>query len=174
MARMTTCQLSQLHPEELDSRSTFDCGHDALNLYLAKTASQHEKRNVTRSFCAVRSARIVGFYSLTNASVDIAALSPEILRRYRLPTHALPVVRLGRLAVDRHFQRQGIGARLLVDAMQKVLSVAEVSGCVGLVVDAKDRVAAAYYTAFGFRAAPENSLILFMPLPEIQELFRAR
>lgn len=171
---MTTTihQLSLLPAETLGTRATFDCGQPELNQYLAQTASQHEKRNVTRTFCGIQDGVIVGFFSLTNAVVDISAITPETLKRYRLPTHALPVVRLGRLAIDSRFQRQGLGNLLLIEAMSKVLAVAESSGCVGLVVDAKDADAANFYAADGFQAAPGNPLLLFMPLPEIQELFK--
>ncbi len=77
-----------------------------------------------------------------------------------------------RLAVDSRFQGQGLGQILLIDAMTKVNRVAELSGCMGLIVDAKDDRAAGFYLAFGFRQVPENGLLLFMPLPEIQELLR--
>ncbi len=77
-----------------------------------------------------------------------------------------------RLAVDSRFQGQGLGQILLTDAMTKVNRVAELSGCMGLIVDAKDDRAAGFYLAFGFRQVPENGLLLFMPLPEIQELLR--
>jgi len=65
-----------------------------------------------------------------------------------------------------------LGQILLVDAMEKVIRVAELSGCIGLIVDAKDDKAARFYLEFGFRQAPENGLLLFMPLPEIQKLLQ--
>ena len=171
---MTTTihQLSQLPAETLESRATFDCGQPDLNRYLTQTASQHEKRNITRTFCGIQGGVIVGYFSLTNAVVDVSAITPETLKRYRLPTHSLPVVRLGRLAIDAGFQRKGLGKLLLIEAMSRVRAVAESSGCVGLIVDAKDEEAASFYAAFGFQPAPESPLLLFMPLPEIQELFK--
>ena len=39
-----------------------------------------------------------------------------------------------------------------------------------MVVDAKDQ-AADYYQGYGFVPAPDNPLLLFMPLPTIQQLF---
>ncbi|AJD48547.1 acetyltransferase [Isoalcanivorax pacificus W11-5] len=156
----------------LASRAVFDCGQPALNQYLVQTALQHEKRNVTRTFCLLQGDGIAGFYSLTNAIVNVGELTADLIRHYRLPTHVLPVVRLARLGIDVRHQRQGLGRLLLVDALRKVIAVAESSGCVGLLVDAQDENARLFYTAFGFRAAPENPLLLFMPLPDIQELFR--
>jgi predicted N-acetyltransferase YhbS len=163
--------LSRLPKKLLDARAGFDCGSLALNQYLTKTASQHEARNITRTFCGVRDGELFGFYALTNSDVDVSVLSSEVVRKYKLPTHRLPVVRLARLAVDLRFQGQGLGQSLMIDAMSKVVRVAESSGCIGLVVDAKDERAAAYYERFGFRQAGENTRRLFMPLPEIQALF---
>jgi hypothetical protein len=37
--------------------------------------------------------------------------------------------------------------------------------------DAKDQAAADYYQGYGFVPAPDNTLLLFMPLPTIQQLF---
>ena len=167
----TICPLSRLPKELLDARAGFDCGHPALNDYLAKTASQHEARNITHTFCGIRDGALFGYYALTNASVDVRALPADAVKKYKLPTHQLPVVRLARLANDLRFQGLGLGQLLMIDAMSKVVRVAESSGCIGLVVDAKDERAADYYRAFGFRQASENMCLLFMPLPEIQTLF---
>ncbi|PAT00153.1 MAG: hypothetical protein BSR46_04120 [Candidatus Dactylopiibacterium carminicum] len=155
----------------LDARASFDCGTPVLNRYLAQNASQHEARNINRTFCGIRDGALAGFYSLTNATVDVSAISPGVIKKYKLPTHLLPAVRLSRLAVDVRFQRKGLGKCLMIDAMSRVIRVADLSGCIGLVVDAKDDKAAKFYEGFGFRQTPEHELLLFMPLPEIQTLF---
>lgn len=171
MLQITLQPLSQLTAEQLATKIMFDCGQPALNNYLINTAKQQDTKNITRSFCAIKDDRIIGYYSLSNATVDINNLPPTITKRYKLPKHDMPVVRLCRLAIDSQLQRQGIGEKLLVHALEKVLSVAQLSGCVGMVVDAKDQVAAIYYQGYGFEPAPDNSLLLFMPLPTIKALF---
>ena len=171
MLQLTLQPLSQLTAEQLATKTIFDCGQPALNNYLINTAKQHDTKNITRSFCAIKEDSIIGYYSLSNATVDISNLSPEITKRYKLPKHSMPVVRLCRLAIDSKAQRQGVGEKLLIDALKKVLAVAQVSGCVGMIVDAKDHAAADYYQAYGFVSAPDNPLLLFMPLPTIQQLF---
>lgn len=171
MLQITLQPLSQLTAEQLATKTTFDCGQPALNNYLINTAKQHDTKNITRSFCAIKEDCIIGYYSLSNATVDISNLSPEITKHYKLPKHDMPVVRLCRLAVDSNAQRQGVGEKLLINALEKVLSVAQVSGCVGMIVDAKDQTAANYYQSYDFVPAPNNPLMLFMPLPTIKELF---
>ena len=171
MLQITLQPLSQLTAEQLATKTTFDCGQPALNNYLINTAKQHDTKNITRSFCAIKEDCIIGYYSLSNATVDINNLPPAITKRYKLPKHDMPVVRLCRLAVDSNAQRQRVGEKLLINALEKVLSVAQVSGCVGMIVDAKDQAAANYYQSYGFVPAPDNPLMLFMPLPPIKELF---
>lgn len=171
MSKITIQLLSSLTARQLDSKETFDCGQPALNQYLAVTAAQHEKKHTTRTFCALKDGRIVGYCSLSNADVDISALPVDTLRRYRLPTHILPVVRLCRLAVASPYQRQGLGALLLTESLSKVLALAESSGCIGMMVDAKDASSINYYESFGFHPAPDNASVLFMSLPEVRTLF---
>lgn len=170
MSKITIQLLSSLTAKQSDSKETFDCGQPVLNHYLAVTAAQHEKKHTTRTFCALKDNRIVGFCSLSNAEVDIGALPADTLKRYRLPTNILPVLRLCRLAVDRAYQRQGLGALLLAESLMKVLSLAESSGCIGMMVDAKDASSISYYESFGFHPAPDNAAVLFMSLPEVRAL----
>ncbi|MGB7302138.1 MAG: GNAT family N-acetyltransferase [Burkholderiaceae bacterium] len=77
----------------------------------------------------------------------------------RLPRPlSVPVVRMGRLAVDRRLKGQGLDAALLADALDRA-QCAEIA-TYALVVDAKDASAAAFYRHHGFTALPESVLTL--------------
>lgn len=52
--------------------------------------------------------RIVGFATVTAASIERAGL-PDARLRKRLPGYPLPVLRLARLGVDARVRGQGIG-----------------------------------------------------------------
>ena len=78
-------------------------------------------------------------------------------------------VRLGRLAVARQYQRQGMGKTLLVAAMGKFIEIFNMAGGIGLFVDAKDQEAKRYYEQFGFVSLPSDELELFLPVKTIQE-----
>jgi len=86
----------------------------------------------------------------------------------KLPEY-LPAVRLGRLAVAREQQGQGIGQMLITAALVKVRRIADIAGCVGLFVDAKDDAAARYYQRFGFVPLVDAPLALFLPIRTIVE-----
>mgnify|MGYP000449809213 CR=1 FL=1 len=120
MLQLTLQPLSQLTAEQLATKTIFDCGQPALNNYLINIAKQHDTKNITRSFCAIKDDRIIGYYSLSNATVDINNLPPTITKRYKLPKHDMPVVRLCRLAIDSKLQRQGIGEKLLGSSQERV------------------------------------------------------
>jgi ribosomal protein S18 acetylase RimI-like enzyme len=83
-------------------------------------------------------------------------------------------IRLGRLAVAREYQRQGIGKLLLTAAMGRFLEIFNAAGGIGLFVDAKDKEAKRYYEQFGFISLPSNGLELFLPVKTIQEALAPR
>lgn len=82
----------------------------------------------------------------------------------------IPVLVLGRLAVDRSCAGQGIGGGLLRDAVLRTLQVAVIAGVAALLVHAKDRRAAEFYLRHGFRASPMGELALMLPVREMTAL----
>jgi ribosomal protein S18 acetylase RimI-like enzyme len=156
-------------------RNGFDCGSDALNLFLRQTARQHAERGISRTFVLVEENAaalkpIVGFFSLNLCQIKSESLSAAEAKR--LPRD-VSGVRLGRLAVAREYQRQGVGKTLLVAAMEKFLEIFNTAGGIGLFVDAKDLASKRYYERFGFVALPSNELELFLPVKTIQEALQS-
>lgn len=129
----------------------FDCGETALNEYLQRYASQDIKRGVARVFvaCPIGQPRgVAAFYTLSAASIAAETL-PEKLRK-KLPRYPVPVALLGRLAVSRQTQGQGLGSILLADACKRVAAASETLAVAAIVIDAKSPQAAAFYQHFGF------------------------
>jgi ribosomal protein S18 acetylase RimI-like enzyme len=153
-------------------REGFDCESEALNSFLRQTARQHAERGISRTFVLVEEddtaepKLILGFFSLNLCQLKADALLPEEAKRF---PRTVPGVRLGRLAVAKEFQRQGIGRTLLVGAMVKFMEIFNTAGGIGLFVDAKDQQAKHYYEQFGFVSLPANELELFLPVKSIQE-----
>lgn len=156
--------LCKVHP-----RDAFDCGNDALNTFLRRYARQSHERDTAKTYVAVddESGAVMGFYTLTLASLDAAQMPPEHARRYGF--HAVPLFVLARLAVDKRFQGRGLGGQLLVAAAHRCLNVAEQVGGVGLLIDAKDERAAAWYRLFGATPLSDAPLRLFLPLAVFQQ-----
>lgn len=154
----------QVHPlTGSHDRQGFDCGRQELNDWLRQVARQHQDKGLSKTFVAsLEDApdRICGYYALTLAELENCHL-PEAWRK-KLPRR-IPGVRLGRLAVDRQYQGKGLGELLLVDALTRAQRIYTEAGGIGLFVDAIDEQAAGYYQRFGFSAAPDNPLLLFLP-----------
>ncbi len=148
-------------------RSAFHCDSEPLNRYLREQATQDIRRRVAACFVALANERqIAGYYTLASASLLLADLPASTIKKLpRYPT--VPAVRMGRLAVDKAFQGQGLGGALLADALHRAAH-AEIAAF-ALVVDAKDEAAAAFYGHHGFIALPDSALCLFLPLATIQQ-----
>ena len=150
-------------------RGSFDCGDEALNEYLRRYARKSHERGGAKTFLAIDDSAnqtILGFYSLSPASIDYAR-TPEIVRR-GLARHDVPGFRLARLAVDRTMQGQRLGGQLLLAAGRRcLLAAAEVGGVV-LVIDAKNERVARWYASYGAVPLLDAPLTLLLPLDTIQ------
>ncbi len=144
--------------------ASFRCGQAPLDEYIERYASQDVRRNVARVFIATPELdprRLAGYFTLSAGSVGCSDL-PESLAK-KLPRYPVPVALIGRLAVDAAFQGKGLGSILLVDACRKVAHASRTLVVAGLVVDAKDAAAAAFYRHFGFLPLPGQPARLVLP-----------
>lgn len=151
-------------------RAAFRSGVDALDRYLAIQAGQDIRRRISACFVAVEAATssVAGYYTIASSSIplpDIAAATAKILPRYPL----VPAVRIGRLAVSQAHRGKGLGAALLVDAIERAL-LAEIPAF-AVVVDAKDDAAAAFYRHHGFKAFNSAPMSLYLSLAAAAKQF---
>lgn len=143
--------------------SQFDCGKPPLDEWLRQRALKNEGR-ASRCFVVCDGVQVVGYYALAAGSVG-AEETPRALRR-NMP-RPIPVLVLGRLAVDRRYHGKGIGPGLLKDALRRALSVAGNVGARAILVHAIDREVASFYTQYGFKPFPEGELTFFLPIEEV-------
>lgn len=152
-------------------REAFSCGSDGLDRYLRSQAGQDVRRRANGVFVLVAAdavEQILGYYTLCATSLPQGVV-PAAARRH-VPRYPLVSATLiGRLAVSRTRQGEGLGSLLLADAVQRAYASAETVGSSMLVVDALNDRAAAFYEGFGFQPLPE-SLRLVLPMRSIAEL----
>lgn len=145
------------------NRLRFSCGSSTPDQYFREQASQDIKRRIATCFVAVSVAtqELAGYYTLAAAGVALSSLQTEIVRK--LPRYpVVPAVLLGRLAVDRQYQGQGLGGVLLADALIRTAQ-AEV-GVFAMLVDAKDKPAQHFYEHYGFTLLPGETRRLCLPI----------
>ncbi len=156
------------------NRDAFDCGDAALNEFLRRYARQTHDQGGAKTFLAVADdepTRILGFYSVSPASVEFAR-TPEVIRR-GLARYEVPVFRLGRLAVDQPMQGQGLGGQLLLAAGRRCLLAAQEVGGVALLIDAKNARVAHWYASYGAVPLLDAPLSLLLPLATIRTALEA-
>ncbi len=158
------------------NRTAFHCGQPLLDEWLKQRSSQYDRRDLARTYVAVQwrdeteQADVVvrGYYSLSNHRVSYHALTDDGSKG--LPRMDVPVILLGRLAVDRTFQRCGLGSCLLIDALRRCQSIAEQIGVRAVEVHAIDQAASNFYRRFGFIELLDDPQHLYLPMQRIRKL----
>ena len=153
-------------------RATFSCGVQILDDYLHKQAIQDLRKHVAVPFVLTSDGvTIAGYYTLSQYAVHLDAIPPEVVKK--LPKYPMvPTTLLGRLAVSIAFRGQGHGATLLMDGLHRSLSYSREIASAGVIVDAKDPAAAAFYRKYGFLELPKIERRFFLPMGTVEELFR--
>ena len=149
-------------------RKDFRCGDEALDRYFQAQVTQDIRRRIANCFVVVETVggAVAAYYTLSAASIPLIDLPPEDAKRLsRYPT--LPAVRMGRLAVDRRFQRRGLGELMLMNAVHRTMQ--DAAAAFALLVDAKNDAAVVFYQKYGFRAVAGRPRTLFLPLATAQK-----
>ncbi len=158
MTRIRKQPLSKQH-----DRAGFDCGVAELNTFIQKTARRQDERHLVRTTVLVdtdQPERILAFYSTAPCETDYP--------------HPVPFLRMARLATHRSVQGQGFGEVALLSAIDDAATISRTFTAIGgLVVDAKDQQAAAFYEKYEFIRIEENGLQLFLPIKDCISLMGA-
>jgi GNAT superfamily N-acetyltransferase len=152
-------------------KKDFDCGKLLLNQYLHTQAKQDVKRKLSACFILADGRNNVqGYYTLSNASIA-RDLLPEDIKAKLPPSYAdLPATLMGRLAVDVKYKGQGLGKRLLIDAMKRSYETSTTIDSMAVVVDPLDEDAEQFYVKYGFIKLPDSSK-MFLAMGTIATLF---
>jgi GNAT superfamily N-acetyltransferase len=140
---------------------SFDSGEASLNRWLGERALDSEANGAARTYVVCLKEQVVGYYCLSTGSV-IRSQAPGKIRR-NMPD-PIPVIVLGRLAVDLNHQGKGIGKALIKDAVQRTLQASEIAGIRAILVHALDEKAKEFYEQSGFLSSPIYPLTLMLTL----------
>jgi GNAT superfamily N-acetyltransferase len=157
-------QLAAPEPLSIGHRiDAFDCGEPVLDEWLRKRALGNQTSGASRTFVvADASGRVMGYYALAAGAVARETATSAVRRNMPDP---VPVLVLGRLAVDRQAQGMKLGASLLQDAVKRAIGVSADAGIRALLVHALSEPAKQFYVHYGFQASTLHPMTLMMRLP---------
>ena len=139
----------------------FDSGEVSLDEWLKKRALKNHAAGISRCFVLCSGRTVIGYYSLSAGAIS-RENAPKTIQRNT--PDLLPILLLGRLAVDRQYHNQGLGSGLLRDAMLRALHVANDAGVFAILVHALHDQAKQFYLSRGFVQSPLQPMTLMMTL----------
>lgn len=159
----TITQLAATH-----NRADFDCGEESLNDFLKRFARQNSEKGLGRTYVAVKGneQQIYGYYTISSGALSFDTV-PE-----NLPRYPVPVVHLGRLAVDKSAHGQRLGQALLADALKRAESIADHLGIYAVEVYALNENARQFYLKFGFIELQDDRSHLYLSIKKIRKLLK--
>ena len=139
--------------------SVFSCGVLSLDEWLNKRALKNQNSGASRTFVVCDDDTVIAYYALATGGVE-RSMAPNAIAR-NMP-EAIPVLVLGRLAIDESYQGQKLGAFLLKDAILRTLSIAHDVGVRALLVHAISEDAKQFYMNYGFKISPIDPMTLML------------
>lgn len=146
--------------------SAFDSGVPDLDHWLKKRAVANEHTGASRTYVVCAGGRVVGYYALATGSVAHVQAVGRVRRNMPDP---VPVMILGRLAVDRAWQGRNLGNSLLRDAVLRTLQAAKIGGIRAILVHAISEEARRFYQRYGFAVSPVDPLTLMITVAEAEK-----
>lgn len=117
-------------------------------------------------------SEVFGYYTLSAYAVRLGEL-PEAIAR-KLPRYPLlPATLLGRLAIDSSLRGKNLGRFLLMDALYRSWRNTSQVASVGVLVEALDEDARAFYIHHEFGPLPDHPNRLFVAMATIEKAFKA-
>jgi predicted GNAT family N-acyltransferase len=151
-------------------RDQFDCGKEPLNNYIQRNATKDVKNGTCTCFVIINDVNeVLGYYTLSTESIPIEDAPPAFQKKIKY--QYVPVILLGRLAIDKNQFGKGLGKLLLANSLKRSLNVAiNHIGAVAVIVDPIDQEAKEYYLKYGFIELPDSGR-MFMSMKTIEKAF---
>jgi GNAT superfamily N-acetyltransferase len=149
---------------ELDN---FDSGESSLDDWLKKRSLKNQISGASRCFVLCEGKRVIGYYSLSAGAISHES-APKSMRR-NMP-NPLPILLLGRLAIDKNYHNKGLGSALLRDAMLRVVNIAHDAGVFAILGHCLSDEAKKFYLSRGFVESPLKPMTLMMTLETVRSI----
>jgi GNAT superfamily N-acetyltransferase len=163
---------SNIQSEKLSSPTRLNLEHDVQNFesgerlldeWIVQRVLRNEREGASRTYVICCDNVVVGYYALSTGSIASVSAPGRVRRNMPDP---IPVVLLGRLAIDRRWQGRGLGQALLRDAILRTIQVAEIAGIRAIAVNTISENARQFYEKYDFKSSPIDPLLMILLLKD--------
>ena len=113
--------------------SKFDCGDDDLNDFLKNDAFIYQEKKIATTILFFYEENLIGFLSVAADSLRLNLDEKKSYDIHQKKLEDIPAVKLARLAMDKNYQKQGVGTNIL-------------KWCIGYTLECSDRIAIRFIT----------------------------
>ncbi len=146
--------------------SSFDSGTPVLDDWLRRRALPNQDSGASRTYVIRAGKPVVGYYALAAGAVAQAEATGRTRRNMPDP---VPVMVIGRLAIDSGYQGRGLGRALLRDAVLRTLQAADIAGIRAMLVHAISEDAKRFYERCGFQPSPLHPMTLMVTMRDAHQ-----
>jgi GNAT superfamily N-acetyltransferase len=147
----------------------FECGETSLDDWLKRRAAKNQANGSSRTYVVCEHDTVIGYYCLAAGAIGHAD-APASMKRNR--PDPVPVLMLGRLAIQKDHHQKGIGTALLNDAIRRAIEAANIAGVTALLVHAISEQAKRFYLSRGFIESPVKPMTLCLMLATVDRALR--
>jgi ribosomal protein S18 acetylase RimI-like enzyme len=165
-------EIKKLAKKDLNNFN-FDCGIADLNEFLRDDAllQQEQKVNITYLWILKKSKKIAGYVTISCDSIHLSGQKKEEMQKIGISYRALPALKIGRMAVDNNYFKNGLGTLMIWFAIEIVKQLNNFSGCRFLTLESKNdssipdsKKPIHFYKKLGFVTTKERKKTAYIPL----------
>jgi GNAT superfamily N-acetyltransferase len=148
----------------------FESGEQSLDEWILQRALRNERDGTSRTYVICSNNVVVGYYALSTGSIESVSAPGRIRRNMPDP---IPVMLLGRLAIDRRWQGKGLGQLLLRDAILRTIQMSDMAGVRAIAVNAISENARRFYEKYNFKPSPLDPFLMMLLLRDAIDALEA-
>lgn len=152
--------------ESSDDLNSFDCGSNSLNHWLKKWALQNNTSGGTQTSVVTNSrGEVVAFFSLVMGEVQLAKANSKLKKNSS--HYPIPILKITRMAVEKNYQKSGLGQAMVKFIMQKSIEISQTIGCKAIIVDPIDDSARSFYLRMQFKNNSFEENFMYITIADI-------
>lgn len=136
---MNVLDFSKVKSERLSKvydLSKFDCSDEDLNDFIKNDALTYQAKKLATTILFFYEDNVIGFISVAADSLKLNLDEKETYGIHQKKLEDVPAIKLARLAVDKIFQKQGVGTNILKWIIGYALDYSEIIAVRFITIDA--------------------------------------